>query len=125
MQMTFAPPRCAVIVTNSVRVRTFSTEICRLAFLDGPASSSVVPEAGASSSAYNYGYVNTAGKFRDIMSYPNKCAALRIICRSITCYSNPWKSYLGYPIGIPTGQPGAANNARKLRENIAGLAAFR
>ena len=82
-------------------------------------------EAGASSSAYNYGYVNTAGKFRDIMSYPNKCAALGITCRSITYYSNPWKSYLGYPIGIPTGQPGAANNARKLRENIAGLAAFR
>jgi hypothetical protein len=37
MQITLAPPRCAVIVTKSIRVRTLSTEMCRVAFFVGRA----------------------------------------------------------------------------------------
>ncbi len=82
-------------------------------------------EPAASSSKYNYGYVNLAGRFRTIMSYPNKCSAYGVNCTSITYYSTPLKSYSGRPVGKAAGAGGAADAARLLRENRAGIAAFR
>lgn len=82
-------------------------------------------EAAASSSKYNYGYVNLAGRFRTIMSYPNKCSVYGVNCTSITYYSTPLKSYNGRAVGIAAGTAGAADAARLLRENRAGVAAFR
>jgi hypothetical protein len=82
-------------------------------------------EAAATSAKYNYGYVNLAGKFRTIMSYPNKCSAYGITCTRITYYSTPLRSYNGRPVGIAAGTAGAADASRLLRENRAGVAAFR
>lgn len=82
-------------------------------------------EAAAGSDVYNYGYVSTAGKFRDIMSYNNACTALGFSCPRITYYSNAVLTYSGYPLGIPQGTTGAADATRKLSENAAAVSAFR
>ncbi len=79
-------------------------------------------EAAASSAYYNYGYVNLAGKFRTIMSYPNKCSAYGVVCTWITYYSTPLKSYSGRAVGKAAG---TADAARLLRENRIGVAVFR
>ncbi len=82
-------------------------------------------ESAAPNSQYNFGYVNLTGAFRTIMSYSDKCSAASIFCTRITYYSTPRQTYLGYPVGIAAGQPGAADAARLLRENRVGVAAFR
>lgn len=82
-------------------------------------------EPAASSAKYNYGFVNLAGKFRTIMSYPDKCAAYGVTCTRITYFSTPLKSYNGRPVGKAAGTTGAADASRLLRENRAGVAAFR
>jgi hypothetical protein len=82
-------------------------------------------EAPAPSSQFNFGFVSIPGAFRTIMSYSNKCTAAGISCTRITYYSTPTRSYLGLPVGIPAGQPGAADAARLLRANTPGIAAFR
>lgn len=82
-------------------------------------------EPAASKAKYNYGYVNLAGKFRTIMSYPNKCSANGVNCTPITYYSTPLKSYNGRPVGVAAGSAGAADASRLLRANRAGIAAFR
>ena len=82
-------------------------------------------EVAAGSAKYNYGYVNLAGKFRTIMSYPDKCTTYGVTCTRITYYSTPLKSYNGRPVGIAAGSAGAADASRVLRENRAGVAAFR
>lgn len=82
-------------------------------------------EAAASTAKYNYGFVNLVGKFRTIMSYPDKCTAYGVTCTRITYYSTPLKSYGGRPVGKAAGTTGAADASRLLRENRAGVAAFR
>jgi Metallo-peptidase family M12B Reprolysin-like len=82
-------------------------------------------EAAASADVYNYGYVSTQAKVRDIMSYNNQCAALGISCQRVTYFSSPQITYNGYPLGIPKGTAGAADATRKLGENAAAVAAFR
>lgn len=82
-------------------------------------------EAASSSSLYNYGYVSTAGKFRDIMSYNNACSALGFTCQRITYYSNPNLLYNGYALGIPQYTDGAADATRKLAENAAAASALK
>jgi hypothetical protein len=82
-------------------------------------------EPAAPNSQYNYGYVNIPGAFRTIMSYSDKCSAAGIFCTRITYFSTPLRSYLGRPVGIAAGQPGAADAARLLKVNRAGIAAFR
>lgn len=72
-----------------------------------------------SESGYNYGYrwndpVN--GDSGTIMSY----AGFRI-----AYFSNPDLTVDGVTIGVAAGQPGAADNARVLRENAADMAAYR
>ena len=82
-------------------------------------------EAVAPSSVYNYGFVSTLGKFRDIMSYNNACAVLGFTCPRITYYSNPKLQYNGRALGIPQGTTGAADATRKLAEQATAVAAFR
>jgi hypothetical protein len=82
-------------------------------------------EAAASSDVYNYGYVNTTGRFRTIMSYNNECSASGVSCQRVTYYSTPALTYNGYPLGIPQGTTGAADATRKLAEQSAAVAAFR
>jgi len=72
-----------------------------------------------SESGYNYGYRwndQAHGDSGTIMSY----AGYRI-----PYYSNPDLTVDGVTIGVAAGQPGAADNARVLRENAADMAAYR
>jgi hypothetical protein len=82
-------------------------------------------EPAAPATAYNYGYVDTVGKFRDIMSYANKCTAAGITCTRIPYFSNPTVTYNGRPTGIAVGTTGAAYGARKLSETRTVISAFR
>lgn len=82
-------------------------------------------EAAASADVYNYGYVSTQAKVRDIMSYNNQCAALGISCQRVTYFSSPLITYNGYPLGIPKGTTGAADATRKLGENATTVSTFR
>lgn len=72
---------------------------------------------------YNYGYVDTVGKFRDTMAYSNKCDDLHVTCNRISYFSNPNVAYtnpstgLGArPVGIADADPAAADVARKISE---------
>ncbi len=82
-------------------------------------------EAAASADVYNYGYVSTQAKVRDIMSYNNQCSALGISCQRVTYFSSPLINYNGYPLGIPKGTTGAADATRKLGENATAVSSFR
>ena len=82
-------------------------------------------EAAASADVYNYGYVSTQARVRDIMSYNNQCSALGISCQRVTYFSNPLITYNGYPLGIPKGTGGAADATRKLGENATAVSSFR
>jgi hypothetical protein len=77
-------------------------------------------EPAAPNTKYNYGYVDatTAGHFRDIMSYPNKCPS----CTRVPYFSTPLKKYKTKLLGIAQGKPGAADATRSLNEvrNIIG-----
>ncbi|HUL55269.1 MAG TPA: M12 family metallo-peptidase [Opitutaceae bacterium] len=68
---------------------------------------------------YHYGYRYLDGSGRDtgtIMSY----AAFRV-----PYYSNPNLTYQGHILGLPAGDPRAADNARVLRENAQSIASLR
>lgn len=82
-------------------------------------------EPTAPATQYNYGYVDTVGRFRDIMSYANKCSAAGISCTRIPYFSNPYVLYNGRPTGIRIGSAGAAYGARKLSETRSVISAFR
>jgi hypothetical protein len=82
-------------------------------------------EASAGSEFYNYGFVNTSGKFRDIMSYNNQCAALGFSCERITYYSNSAMTYNGFKLGVPKGTSGAADASRLLTEKAVTVSSFR
>ena len=84
-------------------------------------------EPAASNAKFNYGYVDStpAGRFREIMSYPDKCAAAGVNCARIPYMSTPLKLYNGRKIGIPQGQAGAADGARTLNTTRAVVGAYR
>lgn len=85
----------------------------------------VVTDAVAGPTGYNYGYIDTTAKFRDIMAYADQCDDLSISCPRIMYYSNPNLTYNGRPIGIADNLPAAANNAREIRENVSNIARLR
>ena len=80
----------------------------------------VEPNAVAGPAGFNYGYVDTVGKFRDTMAYSDECDALRISCPRIPYYSNPNVTYSSSagprPEGVPDSDPKAADVARKVSE---------
>ncbi|MEJ1157840.1 M12 family metallo-peptidase [Prosthecomicrobium sp. N25] len=82
-------------------------------------------ESSAPNSVYNFGYVDVTARFRDIMSYPDKCSASRVTCTRIPYFSTPLVNYNGVPVGIPQGSAGAADGVRKLNENATGIAGYR
>lgn len=83
-------------------------------------------EPAAPASDYNYGFVSTAGNFRDIMSYSAKCrTTLGRDCPISTYYSKPAKKINGVVAGVPKGVSGAADASRWLNERRATVAKFR
>ncbi len=65
---------------------------------------------------YAAGYVDLAGKFRDTMSYSNKCTANNVSCTRVPYYSSPTLTYNGRPLGIADSQPDAADASRRVAE---------
>ena len=61
---------------------------------------------------YGYGYVDTAGAFRDIMAYANACGS----CTRIQYFSNPGLTFLGRPLGVShdSSPSSSADNVRAL-----------
>jgi hypothetical protein len=86
-------------------------------------------EPAAPNSKFNYGYVDTAaaGRFRDIMSYPNKCQSLGIAsgCQIINYYSTPLQFFNGRRVGIAVNHTGAADGAKTLNTTRAIVGAYR
>ncbi len=83
-------------------------------------------EPAAPASSYSYGFVSTAGNFRDIMSYSAKCrATLGRDCPIYTYYSKPTKTINGVAAGVPKGVSGAADASRWLLERATTIARFR
>ncbi len=62
--------------------------------------------SGGGAFSYSYGY-DIPGVFATIMSYDQP---------EIGYFSNPDIEYQGYPIGVPEGEPDAADNARTINE---------
>jgi hypothetical protein len=82
-------------------------------------------EPAAPASKYNFGYVQVAQRIRDIMSYPNRCTAARVVCVLKNLFSNPRKIVSGVPFGIVAGKPGAADASRRLNETRTAIASYR
>jgi hypothetical protein len=74
---------------------------------------------------YNLGFVSLPGQFRDIMSYNDQCAQANVQCQQINNFANPNVQFNGFATGIPAGQNGAADGARRLNETKAGVASYR
>jgi hypothetical protein len=79
----------------------------------------------ASSSAYNYGYVDTTARIRTVMAYNDACVALGFNCTRVPYFSSPYLTYNGTALGVNPWSTSAAYNARALTENASGIAGFR
>lgn len=84
----------------------------------------VVPNNAPGPAAYNYGYVDLVGAFRDTMAYDDQCSEQHVTCPRIPFYSNPNINYLGRPVGIPDADAKAADNARRIGELAPYVAQF-
>jgi hypothetical protein len=76
----------------------------------------VVADASPGPGGYNYGFVDVAARVRDMMAYPNECAANGVRCTRLLTYSNPDIIHNGKPLGVAVDNPKAANAARRIRE---------
>jgi hypothetical protein len=74
---------------------------------------------------YNYGYVDTTGRFQDVMAYNDECDSLNISCVTTQYFSNPSVTYNGRPMGIADNNTKAANNSRKIRAVLPNLTRYR
>ncbi|AHE98507.1 fibronectin type III domain-containing protein [Thioalkalivibrio paradoxus] len=79
----------------------------------------------APNTAYNYGYVNLAGRFRTVMAYQNQCTDSGFSCTRINNFSNPAVLHEGRATGIPAGTTGAAHAQRWKNEVREIIAAYR
>ncbi len=71
---------------------------------------------------YNHGYVVPSKTARTIMAYPDNCP---VDCPRIGYFSNPDLTYNGEALGIPEGQPNAADNRKTLNNTAPTVANFR
>ena len=62
---------------------------------------------------FSHGYVNVAGRFRDIMSVPDHCRDAKVDCPRMVFYANPALRHQGQPQGTSVGT-GVTCKARNL-----------
>ena len=84
-----------------------------------------VANGGNSLFPHGYGFVDAPDGWRTIMAYNDQCAALAVHCTRLARYSNPEQTYNGDPVGVPAGQPSAADNHAVLNTSAAYVAGFR
>lgn len=70
---------------------------------------------------YNHGHIAPGNLWRTIMSYGSSCGD----CPRLGYWSNPDVLYNGIPMGIPQGQPQAADNRLTLNNTALTVANFR
>jgi len=78
-----------------------------------------------SNSRFNFGYVDKAAKFFDIMAYRSSCGTG---CTRAPYFSAPLKKFpdptKGRPLGIPQNFAGAADAARTLNATRTNVSSF-
>ena len=71
---------------------------------------------------YNHGYIVPSKTARTIMAYPDSCT---VDCPRIGFFSNPDLTFSGEALGVPEGQPNAADNRKTLNNTAFTVANFR
>ncbi len=74
---------------------------------------------------YNHGYVNVPDRWRTITAYNDECTHSGVSCTRLQYWSNPDLTYGGDPMGVPEGQPNAADNRKTLNNTAYTVANFR
>lgn len=74
---------------------------------------------------YNHGFVNIADAWRTIMAYNDACEDAGTSCTRLQFFSNPDLTYGGDPMGIPDGEPDAADNRTTLNNTRTTVQQFR
>lgn len=74
---------------------------------------------------YNFGFIDMKQRYRDVMSYPDKCFDFGFECKGINAFSNPQIKYNGRPFGVEQFGKGAADSARWLNEHREIVARYR
>ena len=85
----------------------------------------VTPGAVPGPAGYNYGYVDTAARVRDMMAYADACTVLGLRCVRLFIYADPDIIHNGRPLGVPVSSPNAAAAARRIRELAPYVVQFR
>lgn len=109
------------VMADNCGARTFAHE---LGHNMGAAHDRFVGGSGAY--LYSHGYVHAVPEgWMTIMAYSDECVSLNYRCPGIPYWSNPDISYGGLPMGIPEGDPLAADNRLTLNNTAATVANFR
>ncbi|MCP4710151.1 MAG: hypothetical protein GY869_16130, partial [Planctomycetes bacterium] len=74
---------------------------------------------------YHYGYVNTADRWRTIMSYVDECRDAGFYCKLVPFWSNPDIAYNGAPMGLPEGHSDAADNRKTINYHAVTVANYK
>ncbi len=80
---------------------------------------------GPAAYPFSYGFVNVTDQWRTIMAYNTECSDSGVYCTRIQYWSNPNVYYGGDSMGVPAGQPGAADNHLTLDMTAYTVANFR
>jgi hypothetical protein len=81
--------------------------------------------SGSGPYPYGFGTVNVAGRWRTIMAYNDRCAAVGVTCRRLARWSNPDQTYRGASLGVPINQRNAADNRTALNRTANTVASYR
>ena len=82
-------------------------------------------QQGSDRQRSNFGFVSVASGVRTIMASDLACNAAGVECPALPYWSNPDVSHNGTRLGVPAGQPDAADNSRAIVEGAERVAAFR
>ena len=74
---------------------------------------------------FNHGFVSVANQWRTVMAYNDQCAQSGVNCVRLQFWSNPDIRRNGVAMGVPLGQPNAADNRTTLNTTAPTVAAFR
>jgi peptidyl-Asp metalloendopeptidase len=80
-------------------------------------------DASTTPYAYGHGWVDVAGRWRDVMAYNDACAAVGVSCTRIPYFSNPRQTY-GSPADA-LGSTATADSVRVINQNAVAVANFR
>lgn len=71
-------------------------------------------DPSSSTTAYNFGYVDSSARVRTIMAYNNACSDAGFNCTRVGYFSSPTVTLNGRPLGVALGAGLATDNARAI-----------